>query len=258
MFLLPPLSLVLLLLLGGRGLCEELRIKNVDELIDFSSNVNKGMNYSGTTVFLDTDIDFVGKTFVPIGTNSDYFLGVFDGQGHIISKLKFNSTSQYTGLFGASEGTSIKNIVLDSSSSFENSNASNSNSAYLGGIIGYCYSNRNQCVVENTVSMAKISFSGDTNEKLYLGGIAGYLSSSSTYKTSVKNCANYGPVSHSGMSGDPNIGGIVGYFEGYSSNFISIRNCLNYGPINYNGVSNYELSIEGLLDALNRDLLRTV
>ena len=237
MFLLPPLSLVLLLLLGGRGFCEELRIKSADELIDFSSNVNNEANYSGTTVFLDSDIDFSGRAFEPIGTSTNHFNGVFYGQGYIISNLKFNSTSQYTGLFGASEGTSIKNVVLDSSSSFENSNASHSNSAYLGGIIGYCYSNRNQCVVENTVNMASITFTGDTNGNLYLGGIAGYLfSSSSTYKASVKNCAIYGSISHSGMSGDPNIGGIVGYSKGSSFLRISIQNCLNYGTITNNNI----------------------
>ena len=47
-----------------------LRIKNASELIQLSQNVNNGKNYSGTTVFLDADIDFSGglsEQFVPIG-----------------------------------------------------------------------------------------------------------------------------------------------------------------------------------------------
>ena len=53
-------------------------IESVNELIEFSNNVNKGNNYKGTTVFLDSDLSFAGETFEPIGT-SYYFSGIFDG-----------------------------------------------------------------------------------------------------------------------------------------------------------------------------------
>ena len=53
----------LLLVAAGSVVCTEVRIKRADELTEFSNNVNKGTNYSGTTVLLDSDIDFSGKEF---------------------------------------------------------------------------------------------------------------------------------------------------------------------------------------------------
>ena len=59
--------LSLFLFLGGWSvLCEEHRISNSDELIEFSNSVNDGTNFKGTTVFLNSDIDLSGKTFEPI------------------------------------------------------------------------------------------------------------------------------------------------------------------------------------------------
>ena len=65
----PTLFFALLLLLGR---AEEFRINNAEELIDFSNNVNNGGNYSGTTVYLGSDIDFtppLSQQFEPIGND---------------------------------------------------------------------------------------------------------------------------------------------------------------------------------------------
>ena len=74
--------------LGGN----ELHIKSVECFIQFSKDVNNGNHYYGTTVFLDADIDFSGglsEQFEPIGkSDSKYFQGTFDGQGHTISNLQ--------------------------------------------------------------------------------------------------------------------------------------------------------------------------
>ena len=68
----------------------------------FGDNVNKGTSYSGTTVLLDSDLSLDGKAFEPIGSSgSNYFRGVFDGQGHAISNFEMTS-SYYAGLFGYS------------------------------------------------------------------------------------------------------------------------------------------------------------
>ena len=227
-----------MLLLGGGVLCGELRINSADELVEFSNNVNSGTNYSGTTVFLDSDIDLNGKAFEPIGNETYYFLGTFDGQGHIISNLVMNSNSQCAGLFGYSEGTTIRNVVMDSSCSV----ASFYNSfSYVGGIIGKCDSKGGSCIIENTVNMESVSFDGNSSSGyLYLGGIAGRLYSSSGYDVTAKNCANYGSVSHTGTSGNSYIGGISGYSSG-SSSLTFIQGCLNYGTItNNNTKSSYQ------------------
>ena len=91
-------------------LCEvvhgaEYHIQNVDQFIALLS---KGTTYSGHTVFLDSDIDFTGKTMNPIGN----FLGTFDGQGYTISNLKMSaSSSGCVGLFGYTGGMTVKKIL---------------------------------------------------------------------------------------------------------------------------------------------------
>ena len=180
-----------------------IQISDVQRLIDLAANVSRGTSYSETTVFLDSDLDFTGKDLEPIGSStSKYFRGVFDGQGHVISSLSMISSSQLVGLFGYSRGLTIKNVILDSSCSIT------STGGYVGGIIGECYASNGPCTIENSVNMGSVTFSGSigSSSSLYLGGVVGYLSFSST----VKNCANYGDVTHSGTSYNSNIGGIAG------------------------------------------------
>ena len=113
-------ALFCLLLLGQGALSYEHHIINTaSELIAFSKIVNSGTSYNGTTVFLDADIDFFGglsDKFEPIGTSND-FQGTFDGQRHTISNITIKSFLWYVGLFGYSEGATIRNVVLDSSCS---------------------------------------------------------------------------------------------------------------------------------------------
>ena len=89
------------------------------------------------------------------------------------------------------------------------------------------------------MNMASVSFTGNTTGSsgfLYLGGIAGRLSVSNKGIT-VRNCANYGSVTHSGTSSDADIGGIAGGHSYGSSPSTYIQNCLNYGTITHNGTT---------------------
>ena len=242
------LLLLFLLLLVCRGVLgeNEFCINTAEELIDFSKIESTGTTYSGTTVFLDGDIDFSGslsEQFEPIGKSwSYYFQGTFDGQGHTISNLTINSYSVYVGLFGKTKGK-IRNVVLDSSCSAV-SFFIGSDNVRLGGIVGEC----NDCTIENTVNMASVAFTGNTTGSsglLFLGGFVGGFSTSSNDVT-VKNCANYGSVMHSGTASYAHIGGIVGFSSGSSTSKINIQNCLNYGTITHNGTSKY-LYIGGIL-----------
>ena len=219
-----------LLLLGGAVLgANELRIHNTSEFIDFSDNVNSGTSYSGTTIYLDSDIAFdssLSQQFEPIGSSTSYFQGTFDGQGHTISGLTLNSSSEYVGLFGYSNGAVVKNVVLDESCSFVSSSCSNDPN--LGSIVGYCTS----CAIERIVNMARVTFTGNTPYNICAGGFVGRFLGSST----IKNCVNYGPVTHSGYSkNEARIGGIMGMCGGKGSK--NTQNCANYGTITHNGES---------------------
>ena len=234
----PTLPFSLLLLLGGVRGAYELKIHNAEELINFSKSVNKGTNYSGTTVYLGSDIDFapsLSQQFEPTGNSTKYFQGIFDGQGHIIRNLALNSSSEYVGLFGYSKEATIKNVVLDSSCSFTNSYRTGNPDT--GSIYGECTS----CAIENIVNMASVTYIGSASLSFCLSGIVGRLLGSST----IRNCVNYGPVTHSGDSSlDSRIGGISGLCGGNGTKYI--QNCANYGTITCNGGSN-NLYIGGII-----------
>ena len=242
------------LLLLSAALCAEYRIDTVQNLIDFASSVNAGTSYSGTTVFLDADLDFSGQSSLPLPIGqyeSQSFNGVFDGQGHIISKLSLNSSTSLNavGFFGVSTGTTIQNFVVGDSCSFMDSYDSDQYNPFVGGVIGYCTTRYSSCKVENCVNMGSVSFKGDTTKNVFIGGIAGALYSS-TYVISIKNCVNYGSLTHSEASGYwVEIGGIVGIAQGTSSSStISVQNCLNYGAITSTGSSMY-LAVGGIIGA---------
>ena len=223
-----------LLFLGGVALSSnELRILNASELINFSKSVNNGNSYSGTTVYLDSDIVFgssLSQQFEPIGNIENYleenpFKGTFDGQGHTISELGLNSSLQHVGLFGYSDGATIKNVVLDETCLF-NPN-SPKNHVIFGSISGYCGS----CIIEGVVNMANIIFVGNTI-KLDIGGLIGI----SSFSNIIRNCVNYGSLINSGIiNGTGYIGGIAGTLSGSRIKFI--QNCANYGTITHNGTT---------------------
>lgn len=215
---------------------DELWIYSAREFIEFSRSVNNGTSYSGSTVYLESDIDFSGglsQEFEPVGKDWDNnFLGTFDGQGHTFSNLKMNSSSNLVGLFGYSKELVVKNVIVDSSCSIEGS-FTDSN-AFVGGIAGRCDLIGERIIFENNVNMANVSFTVNGTH-VYLGGIASCLHSESYDGTFyVRNCVNYGTIRDYGHANRSIIGGIVGECWGSSSTKY-IQNCLNCGDVIYSG-----------------------
>ena len=253
-----PLLLSTSLLYKGHAL----NISSVEEFITFTNEVNNGTNYKGETVFLTSDLDFTiysSSSFVPVGKSNDAytFRGIFDGQGHAISNLKVASDKfLYLGVFGYSNGATIKNLVVDSSCSFESS-YSGGNSCAIGGIFGWCKSNYGECTLEGCVSMASIKYSGSSSATAYIGGIVGKIEVSD-YNTSITDCMNYGNVSSvSSESNELRIGGIAG--EVYSSRTTTsttstIKNCLNFGPLTQSGYISNRMCIGGISSVDNNKL----
>lgn len=245
------LGLLLLSLLVCSTVGDEYRISNTENFTSFLNSVNEGNKYSGTTILLDSDISLSGATTEPLG--KDYYnhlLGVFDGQGHVISNLKSNSTTSiYGGLFGFSLGLTIKNLVVDSSCTITSSYISDGN-FFHGGIIGYCLTQDLACVVENSVNMANVTFYGEApGGVLSIGGLIGRFystsSTSSTLDTYVRNCANYGTVTHSGTSQKTCIGGIIGETAHKQTKYV--HNCINYGVIAHTGTTSNEMHMGGII-----------
>lgn len=238
-----------LLLCSGIALGDDAKNVNIStakDLIAFAEDVNAGTNFSGKTVYLTKDIDFIsegyGDTFYPIGHDTDKtFAGTFDGQGHVISNLRIGlSYYDYVSLFGYSEGMTIRNLVMDSTNLFDNFRNREANSAIAAGIICHCAAIKRDCVIENSINMGEVVFSAAAiaaGVPVYLSGIVGQLTvGTGAYSARVTNCVNYGTVSHTGSAqGNTHIGGVVGRTVGTATNIVNVRNSANHGAIVMSG-----------------------
>lgn len=154
---------------GGAGTEEEpYQIADVTQLLAFADRVNDGScgGYVDQYIQLTSDLDLTGIDWTPIGnmddmeTNSTMFLGVFDGDGHTIANLTYESDEFHcgAGLFGISCGT-IKNLTVQDVTVA----VTEGTSMAIGGVIGY-----NMGSVENvTVETAFVTGNNCT------GGIIG-------------------------------------------------------------------------------------
>ncbi len=70
----------------------------------------QGMSLGGNTL-LGNDVDASAvANWTPIGNSSTKFTGKFDGLGHTIDHLTITSSNYYSGLFGYTNGATIKNV----------------------------------------------------------------------------------------------------------------------------------------------------
>ena len=156
-------------------------------------------------------------------------MGTFDGNNKTITNLYINANQEYSGLFGYTFISTIKNLT------FVNANVTNTNS-FTGILVGYGYGGTYQNIMTST--------SCEVNGGDVTGGIAGKLAgnayncvnyatvqgkeqvgglfSSYDSSTSITACANYGKVTASSQW----VGGLVGYF-----NSGTIQDCANYGDV---------------------------
>ncbi|MCQ2216548.1 MAG: hypothetical protein MJZ31_11620, partial [Bacteroidales bacterium] len=124
---------------NAEGVCTQCGfyiISTADQLYAFAARVNAGQ----TTLSAKLTADIVvnenvlktgtltlngtpSRSWTPIGTSSNNFKGTFDGDGHTISGLYFNNTTnsnypeggKYIGLIGYAYGATIKNVVVKDS-----------------------------------------------------------------------------------------------------------------------------------------------
>jgi hypothetical protein len=169
-------------------------ITSLADLQAFRNAVNTGSLYKNSNskmVILTADIDLSSiEYWEPIGTNSNYFDGVFNGGGHIIKNLKVNqSSNNYQGLFGYADDATIYNLHLQ--------NPKVAGSDYVGSVLGYA---------ANGTRVSDVLVTSDaTDYTVYAtsgngGGIVGYASNGT-----IERCMFSGRVKCMGGTG-----GIVG------------------------------------------------
>lgn len=202
-------------------------INTAEELLNIQNTDYNLLNIDSKTVCykLGSNIDLSTiENWTPIGTQKNPFVGTLDGDGHTISNLNFNNTSESNvGLFGYSSAT-IKNIKLENFTitgkdtvgalvgtligTIDNIEANNiiinGSENNIGGLVGTCtsLSSISNCTVNATIQ-------GTNN----IGGICGYANYYNCY-TDLHISNNYANVE---LSGTTNVGGILGYLYVYDS-----------------------------------------
>ncbi|MDR2712577.1 MAG: hypothetical protein LBB91_05625, partial [Clostridiales bacterium] len=173
-------------------------IYNADDLNDVRKNL------AGSYILMN-DIDLADSgEWEPIGNSSNPFTGTFDGQGHIIKNLTITGdTYQYTGLFGYTRNSAIKNLGIENIKI--NALFPSSFTTYAGAICGFGV---DASTIFNSYTI------GNIFSTYSVGGICGYNSGSVSF------CYNRASVSSSNFSG-----GIC------SNNRGVISNCFNSGDI---------------------------
>jgi len=131
-----------------------------------------------------------GAGFTPIGNDSNYFAGHFDGKGHAITALYINQQlMDGSGLFGGTDyDSNIKNVALI--------NVDITGVNYVGGLVGY-----NEGMIFNCCS------SGSIGGHTQIGGLAGISENGGIWNSS----------SSGSVSGSNHIGGLVGSNVGTGS-----------------------------------------
>ncbi len=168
--------------------------------IDLDPNLPGGQVFTTAIIAKDTSSSS--------GFQGTAFTGVFDGNGHKITRFTINGGSNdYLGLFGKISFTSssaVNNLGLENFSV-----SGSSGSYYIGSLVG-----DNRGSINNCYSMGTVS--GYYN----VGGLVGYLGAGGN----IVNC--YSTATITGSSGSSRIGGLVGY------SLNTITNCYNTGTIN--------------------------
>lgn len=179
---------------------------------DFSENglfYNSGLGWIPICYADSTSINVSGNSLDAVNS----FRGKFDGDGHVISGLKVSDHFNYSGLFGITDGATIKDVKLTDAYIYGKRTA--------GGIVGFAFNTK----IGNCNNKSTIRCISDA------GGITGY-----GFGCSISDCKNEGSVSSTYKDTDTyelgSAGGIVGYCE-YNT---ELRRCNNSGNISGNCV----------------------
>ncbi len=114
--------------------------------------VNDGNDYNGKYFKLGGNIEYdssIENNYTAIGTDSNPFEGIFDGNGYTVSGINIQSNESYQGLFGVVEsGGVVRNVVIQGADIRGNN--------YVGGVVGKIYGILENCFVVETLVSGKI------------------------------------------------------------------------------------------------------
>ena len=177
-------------------------ITSAGELAWIAKQVQDDMNSEGFTFELTSDIDLSDHFWIAIGGMKTPFSGTFNGNGHTISNLKMDASTQVLcGLFGLSNGT-LKNILLYG----VNISGNTDNDSYIGAL---CGANMGT-IADALVSDCAISVNGSDGAEIYIGLLNGFNLGG------IVNCYAAGLIESSAYYAF--FGGLTGKSNGYIYN----------------------------------------
>ena len=216
---------------GSGTLNDPYIIANGDELAFFAQQVNEGVTYEGVYFKLSYDISLGNYEFGAIGTDSSYFKGVFDGNGHTISGLAINSNQQYVGLFSQTSGT-IKNLGVYGTVT----QTTETNLAAAGMLVGQLL---NGGTISDCYTVGTLT--SNSTYTIHCGGLVGYSKGtiSSSYSSANVKATSSSLISYAG--------GLIGYLEG------TVTNSVAYGDVYAKGSTDSYSRNGGFVGASSAD-----
>jgi hypothetical protein len=202
---------------GGSGTLESpYLISTAEQMNTLGTDPNDWDNYFKLTADIDMS-SYTGTQYNIIGNESTPFTGTFDGDGHKINHLTYNTTGavDYVGLFGYTNSATLKNAGL------ENVNLS-TGGRIAGALVGMQY--------DGTVTSCSSTGSVTNFSVAVAGGLVGYLASGA-----ITNCTSTGAVTSSGTAG-----GLVGMQA-----IGTITHCTSTGAVSSSSAAGTEYSIAG-------------
>ncbi|MDR0894895.1 MAG: fimbrillin family protein [Prevotellaceae bacterium] len=223
---------------------EKTTVGTNSEIYSISDLLNINNNLAGTYTLMN-DIYVYGYNWDPIGSSTQPFTGIFDGNGYTISDYTLVQSTESVGLFATLGGSGqIKNLTV------ENVQTSTSGTnKYVGGIVGQAFSG-----TEITNCHFKVNYDIDFTHAVPFGGIVGSNGDALAGNGgTISNCTASGSKILKG-TGDlggicaQNWGGMIyacknsvmiegnsitGGISGYNT-FGTIKDCYNTADINYN------------------------
>ena len=183
-------------------------VTSAEGLKNIAKLVNDGN--TGIDITLTGNITLTGE-WTPIGTKSQPYTGIFDGNGHTITGLTVTTSDRYVGLFGCiGSGGKVKNVKLEGVK-IESDNGTSD----VGGVAGWSYGNIENCSVSGSVSGSGMNG--------VAGGVVGYQSG--------------GFLTGCSSSATVNAGGVAGGVAGLTDRGATLTACYATGDVTLESIN---------------------
>lgn len=148
-------------------------IKTTEDYLFFAENVAAGdLGYTAAYAELANCLDFTDKTFLPIGTKAAPFTGSFDGKGHALAGITYETDSPCAGVFACAKNAVITRLGVENASFTVNAQGETNAGILCGELIAASGKTAGISRCYATGSLAV-----ETDGNLRAGGLVGSLKS---------------------------------------------------------------------------------